>query len=61
MTKCCTQDCNQGRLCPNKKRSIWTTGDILFTTVMLVITAAVGVSIMWWAITAVTMIVEAIK
>jgi hypothetical protein len=48
-------------LCPNKKRSIWTNGDILFTTVMLVITAIVGVSIMWWAITAVTMIVEAIK
>ena len=48
-------------MCPNKKRSIWTVGDILFTTVMLVITAAVGVSIMWWAITAVTMIVEVIK
>jgi hypothetical protein len=60
MSKCCTQDCNQGRLCPNKKRSTWTGGNF-FTMTMLAITAAVGVSIMWWVITAVMMIAEAIK
>ena len=58
--KCCNQDCNQGRDCPHKTSAL-RVGDVMFTVVTLVITASVAVSIMWWVITAVMMIVEALK
>jgi hypothetical protein len=58
--KCCNYDCNQGRDCPhrNKNASI---GDIAFTVLMAIITGVIAVSIMWWVITAVMLIVESIK
>jgi hypothetical protein len=58
---CCNNDCDQGRKCPNKADSAWTIGDVTFTVVMLTLSATVMVSIMWWLITAVMMIVEVLK
>lgn len=58
--KCCNNDCDQGRDCPHKTSAL-RIGDIVFMTVMLVITATVAVSIMWWVITAVLMFGEVLK
>ena len=58
--RCCNNNCNQGRDCPNKTSAL-RIADVVFTVVMLVITATVTVSIMWWVITAVMMILEVLK
>ena len=58
--KCCNNDCNQGRDCPHETSAL-RIGDIVFMVVMLVITATVAVSIMWWVITAVMMFGEVLK
>lgn len=58
--KCCNNDCAQGRDCPHKTNSM-RTADVVFTAVMLAITAIVTVPIMWSLITAVMIIVEALK
>jgi hypothetical protein len=58
--KCCNYDCNQGRDCPHKNNAM-SIGDVAFTVVMMIITLAIAVSIMWWVITAVMLIVESIK
>ena len=67
--KCCNNDCNQGRDCPHKTNADRTTevagamrtADVVFMVVMLIITATVAVSIMWWVITAVLMFGEVLK
>ena len=64
MKKCCTQDCNQGRSCPNKATPIWTVGDLVFTAVMLVVTVVSGVAIVlgiWQALTSLTMLMGGLK
>jgi len=58
--KCCSQDCNQGRDCPHKHSAI-SIADVAFTTVMMIITLVAAVSICWWLVTAVVMIVEVLK
>ena len=67
--KCCNNDCNQGRDCPHNPKADRTaevagamrTADVVFMVVMLIITATVAVSIMWWVITAVLMFGEVLK
>lgn len=67
--KCCNNDCNQGRDCPHKTSADRTaevagamrTADVVFMVVMLIITATVAVSVMWWVITAVLMFGEVLK
>jgi hypothetical protein len=58
--KCCNYNCDQGRLCPHKTNALCI-ADVAFTVVMILFTIVMGVSIMWWLITAVMMIAEAIK
>ena len=62
--KCCNDDCNQGRLCPDKSSSI-STSSAVFTGVMGAITLFAGALIcwwvIWWVITAVMMFVEVLK
>ena len=60
MSKCCNGDCDQGRNCPHRQ-SVMSIGDVAFTVVMLLITVILAVSVMWWAITLVASVVEAIK
>jgi hypothetical protein len=57
---CCSQDCNQGRDCPHKHSAI-SIADVAFTVVMGTITLVAAVSICWWLITAVVMLVEVLK
>ena len=58
--KCCTGDCNQGRSCPNRDSAL-STNDVAFTVVMGIITLIAAVSICWWLITAVMMLVGVLK
>ena len=58
--KCCSQDCNQGRDCPNRDSAL-STNDVAFTVVMGAITLIAAVSICWWLITAVMMLVGVLK
>jgi hypothetical protein len=35
-------------------------GDVAFTVVMMIITLVIGVSLMWWVITAVAVLMESL-
>lgn len=58
--KCCNHDCDQGRGCPHKNSAL-SIGDVIFTVVMILFTIVMGVSIMWWVITGVLMLMEILK
>ena len=58
--KCCNDDCAQGRDCPHETRPM-SNADVVFTVVMTIIAVIVTVPIMWSLITAVMIIVEALK
>lgn len=57
MKPCCNGDCDQGRDCPHRNNAM-SIGDVAFTVVMMIITLVIGVSLMWWVITAVAILVE---
>lgn len=62
--KCCNNDCSQGRDCPHKE-SAMSIGEMTFAGVFLVVlgtlTAFAFVTVWWWVITGVMMIVEVLK
>jgi hypothetical protein len=60
MKPCCNGDCDQGRDCPHRNSAI-SIGDVVFTVVMMIITLVIGVSLMWWVITAVAILVETLR
>jgi hypothetical protein len=63
-SKCCNGDCAQGRDCPHKENAM-SIGEMTFAGVFLVVlgtlTAFAFVTVWWWVITGVMMIVEVLK
>ena len=60
MKPCCNGDCDQGRDCPHRNNAL-SIGDVVFTVIMMIITLVIGVSLMWWVITAVAILVETLR